>query len=186
MNTYFVDELNKLIITIVLLTFKTALFAQYLGHTDWSSEDDFRAVEDKIVENIIWLEENPFATDANDTKAISQYVLDWLTETPYLSVTLDQVFTERIDTNKKYKYEDKLLISYLFGKSVYVIQNPEDNSEINASTRGIVGMVKVYNELLKADLKAYNRTMEFYRDLYEQGILEDHVREKLQELGIGS
>ena len=74
--------------------------AQFLGETGWTTEEEFRSVEERIVENILWLEENPFATDANDTKAISQYVLDWLTETPYISVTLDQIFTDKISNNK--------------------------------------------------------------------------------------
>jgi len=156
-----------------------------LGESGWVTEEEFRGVEEEILENILWLEENPFATESNDTKAISQYVLDWLTETPYISVTLDQVFTDGITSNKKYKYNDKLLITYLFGKSAYLIQNPQDKSEVNASTRGVIGMVKVYDELIKSDLKAYNRTMETYQDLYTKGNLEEYVQARLAELGIG-
>ncbi|NNF23124.1 MAG: hypothetical protein HKN67_14385 [Saprospiraceae bacterium] len=185
------NELEKKYIIIIRTIFTIFLLftwvggsAQFLGETGWDSEEEFRSVEDKIIENIIWLEENPFATESNDTKAITQYVLDWLTETPYVSVTLDEVFTDGVTNNKKYKYADKLVITYLFGKSVYVIQNPEDNSQVNASTRGVIGMVKVYEELIKSDLKAYSRTMETYQNLYQNGNLEEYVRIKLEELGI--
>jgi hypothetical protein len=174
----------RVLLTTLLLCIAYSSIAQFLGETGWTTEEEFRSVEERIVENILWLEENPFATDANDTKAISQYVLDWLTETPYLSVTLDQIFTDKISNNKKYKYSDKLLITYLFGKSAYVIQKPQDENEVNACTRGVVGMVKVYNELIKSDLKAYNRSLEIYQDLYDQGILEKYVRDKFDELGI--
>ena len=174
------------ILTILLFLSALTLSAQHLGDGIWNSEDDFRNSEQEILENIQWLEENPFATEANDTKAISQYVLDWLTETPYVSVTLDQVFTDKFARNKKYKYGDKLLITYLFGKSAYVIQNPEDNGETNASVQGVISMIKVYEELIKADLKAYNRALEHYRDLYKNGILEEYVREQLEAIGIDS
>ena len=175
----------KIILTISFIFLISGVSAQYLGESGWVTEDEFRGVEKEILENILWLEENPFATESNDTKAISQYVLDWLTETPYISVTLDQVFTDGIASNKKYKYNDKLLITYLFGKSAYVIQNPQDKSEVNASTRGVIGMVKVYEELIKSDLKAYNRAMETYQNLYANGNLEAYVQARLAELGIG-
>lgn len=178
--------MSRVVVTILLLFFSLSGFSQHLGSTDWVTEEDFRVDEAIIVENILWLEENPFATESNDTKAISQYVLDWLTETPYVYVTLDEIFTERIINNKRYKYGDKFLVTYLFGKSAYIIQNPGDKSEVNASTRGVVGMVKVYDELLKVDLKAYNRTLELYRGLYEDGVLEDYVREQLESRGMGS
>lgn len=175
----------KIILTISSIFLISGVSAQNLGESGWVTEEEFRGVEEEILENILWLEENPFATESNDTKAISQYVLDWLTETPYISVTLDQVFTDGIASNKKYKYNDKLLITYLFGKSAYVIQNPQDKSEVNASTRGVIGMVKVYEELIKSDLKAYNRTMETYQNLYTEGNLEEYVQARLAELGIG-
>ena len=174
------------LVTILLLYASVSVLGQNLGETDWRTEEDFRNSEQEILDNIIWLEENPFATDANDTKAITQYVLYWLTETPYVSVTLDQVFTDKLFRNKKYKYGDKLLITYLFGKSAYIIQNPEDTSERNASLHGVLSMIKVYEELLKSDLKAFNRTLEHYRDINSNGILDDYVREQLEAIGIDS
>ena len=176
----------KAIITISLIFLPFLGEAQFLGEKGWITEEDFRSVENQIIENIIWLEENPFATETNDTKAISEYVLDWLTETPYVSVTLDEIFTEKIVKNKKYKYWDKFLVTYLFGKSAYVIQNPDENSEVYASVRGVVGMLKVYNELMKVDLKAYNHTLELYRDYYNNGTLESYVRAELESRGMGS
>ena len=125
--------MRKVLLIILISLFALSVQAQFVGKTDWESEEDYRQVENTIVENILWLEENPFATESNDTKAITEYVLKWLEQTPYISVTLDDIFTDRVAKSRKYKYGDKFLITYLFGKSVYVIQNPEDDSEINAS-----------------------------------------------------
>ena len=176
----------KLIFTILFCYIVIASYAQYLGPTDWENEEDFRLVEDKIIEDILWLEENPFATEINDTKAITEYVLEWLKYAPYISVTLDEVFTESITRNKKYKYGDKFLVTYLFGKSVYTLQNPDDGSEVNAAARGVEGMIKVYIELLRTDSKAFNRSLEYYRSLYERGGLTDYVREQFEKRGIGN
>jgi len=180
------NTVSQILTLIVLFLITITCDAQYLGSTDWQSEEDFRADEKKIIDNVLWLEENPFATESNDTKAITEYVLEWLEQTPYISVTLDRIFTERITRSKKYKYGDKFLITYLFGKSLYVIQNPEDKSEINSAVRGVEGMIKVYIELLKADSKAFNRRLEFYKGLYERGGLEEYVRDEFEQRGIGT
>jgi len=178
--------MRKISITVFLFIVGiTISFGQSIGRTDWISEEDFREDESIIVDNILWLEENPFATEANDTKAISEYVLQWLTEAPHLSVRLDEVFTDGI-VKKKYKYGDKMLVTYLFGKSVYTIENQEESSEVNASVRGLVGMLKVYQELLKVDLKAYNKTLDFYSDMHDKGNLDDYVRNLLESRGFGS
>jgi len=179
--------MRKVLVSILLIYASATLsFAQSIGQTDWISEEDFRNDETIIVDNILWLEENPFATETNDTKAISEYVLQWLTETPYLSVYLDEVFTDGIVTKKKYKYGDKMVVTYLFGKSIYAIENQKDASEAEASTRGLEGMVKVYQELLKADLKAYNRRLDFYSDMFDKGNLNAYVKSQLEALGLGS
>lgn len=180
------NTIFKILTPILLFFISITCDAQSLGSTDWQSEEEFRSVEKTIIDNVLWLEENPFATESNDTKAITEYVLKWLERTPYISVTLDQIFTERITRSKKYKYGDKFLITYLFGKSLYVIQHPEDTSEINAAVRGVEGMIKVYNELLKADSKAFNRSLEYFKSLHERGGLEEYVSEQFEQRGIGT
>jgi len=170
-------------ISILLLIFAGFTHAQHLGPMDWESEQDYRDAEQSVLINILWLEENPFATDENDTKTISNYILKWISETPYISVTLDQVFTAGIVNSKKYKYSDKFQVTYLFGKSLYVIENPDDPNEVEASVRGLAGMVKVYREILKIDSDAKNRNLELYKNLYESERLKEYVASQLKNVG---
>jgi hypothetical protein len=165
---------------LFILFFVGSLTAQEIGETNWVIENDFRQDEQIIANNIIWLEENPFATDSNDTKAITSYVLNWVTRTPYISVTSEEVFTSGIVNNKKYKYAGKFKVTYLFGKSVYTIQNQDEPNEVDACMRGLAGMIKVYEEILKQDPKATNRDLNYYRNLYYSNRLKGYVEEQLK------
>ena len=149
---------------------------------NWQTEEDFRDAESKIKQSIIWLEENPLSTVSNDTKAITEYVLNWLANVPYLSVTYDEVFLEGL-TNKKYKFGEKFRVTYLFGKSYYVITHPEDSvaNEVNASARGIEGMVKVYQELKKIDPSVKHKVLEKYSRLVRQEKLAYYTESALNK-----
>lgn len=167
-----------LFVTTSILSFN--LQAQDITEQNWQTEKDFRLAEDNVKQNIIWLEENPLATMTNDTKAISEYILNWLANAPYISITYDEVFLEGL-TNKKYKFGDKFRITYLFGKSYYVISHPEasDGDEASASARGIDGMVKVYQELLKIDPSVKHRVLDKYSKLVRQEKLTNYVETQL-------
>ena len=157
-----------IILIIVQSMIGTNLAAQEITEQNWQTEEDFKAAENNVKQNIIWLEDNPMATVSNDTKAITEYVLNWLTNVPYLSVTFDEVFLEGLAT-KKYKFSEKFRVTYLFGKSYYVITHPEDTlSEAGASSRGIEGMVKVYLELKKIDPSVKHKILEKYSRLVRQ------------------
>jgi hypothetical protein len=167
-----------LIITSIVLN--ADLIAQNVIMADWQTDDDFRRAEDGIKQNILWLENNPIASSSNDTKAITENVLNWLTHVPYLSVTYDEIFLESL-TSSKYKFGDKFRVTYLFGKSYYVINHPHDSVSIEtkASARGIEGMVKVYQELKKMDPSVRHRVLEKYSRLVRQEKLHSYTESAL-------
>jgi hypothetical protein len=171
----------KLIWTTFFVGCSTVVLSQQIGPANWKTESDFRAEEQNVAANILWLEENPIATGQNDTKAITEYVLKWLTDTPYLSITLDAVFLENIVNQRKFKYGEKFRVTYLFGKAIYHIENQDQINEVEASTRGIIGMVKVYNELRKFDPSIRNRTLEKYTKMYSSGRLQSYVTATLNK-----
>jgi hypothetical protein len=122
------------------------------------------------------------ATVTNDTKALSEYILKWLSNVPYLSVTYDEIFLERL-TNKNYKFGEKFRVTYLFGKSYYAITNPnnEVDSEAAASVRGIEGMVKVYQELIKIDPSVKHKILDRYSRLVKQDKLDAYTHSQLEK-----
>ena len=165
----------------LLMIFQVAQ-SQTVGGMTWQSEEDFRAAEPNVIENIVWLEEHPLATESNDTKAISEYVIQWLSETPYVTVRLDEHFTAPIVNDKNYKYADKFRVTYLFGKSLHAMTNPNYEAAV-ACQRGVEGMVKVYEELLKFDSEAQHRELDKFLRLAGNQQLEAYVRDQLEESG---
>ena len=167
-----------LLITIVGIDYN--LHAQEISEQNWQNEEDYRRAENNVKQNIIWLEENPMATESNDTKAITEYVLSWLTTVPYISVTYDEIFLEGL-TTKKYKFGDKFRVTYLFGKSYYVINLPYNSigDETYASPRGLEGMIKVYQELVKIDPSVKHKLLDKYSRLLRQDKLYAYTENKL-------
>jgi|GEM_PF-3444038 len=173
--------IRELLTILSFLCLPVMLSAQHIGNTDWKTEIDFRTDEHYVVENILWLEDNPLATPLNDTKALSEYVLQWLSNAPYVSVKLDEIFLAGIVNNRKYKYAEKFKVTYLFGKAIYAIQNKGETDEALASQRGVVAMVKVYRELKKNDPEAKNRVLEKYSKMYKGDRLEGYIRTELNK-----
>lgn len=157
----------------------TSLLAQQINTTSWETIEEFKAEEANIAKNIVWLENNPIATEQNDTKALSENIISWLTNTPYISVVLDGVFLENLMDNKRFKYAEKFKVTYLFGKSLYIIEHQNDLDEVKASVRGIEGMVTVYAELKQLDPSLSNSILEKYNRLKTKGKLEKYVADRL-------
>lgn len=166
----------KLLLLFALLAFAGTVSSQTLTATDWSSDADFREVEPVVKENIIWLENHPLATAENDTKALTEYVLNWISEVPYLEVTYNELFISQLSNSKRYKFGEKFRVTYLFGKSYYLIDSPGDSDEAKASARGIEGMVAVYSELIKYDPSVRHSLLEKYSRLVKKGKTVDYVQ----------
>ena len=177
----------KKVLFLALVLCSAVLQAQQLSEQNWSSEADFRKDEAIVLENIAWLENQPLATATNDTKALTEYVLNWLAGTPYISVTYDEIFLSNLTNSKKYKFGEKFRVTYLFGKSYYLIENQEGPIEAKACARGIEGMVTVYNELKKVDPSVRDSLLEKYSRLakkdklltYTEAMLEKAAKNKL-------
>ncbi len=172
----------RIIIFIAIISFGSiSLFAQKVNKDSWDTLDDFKAEEPFIIKNIIWLEKNPIATEQNDTKALSENIINWLSNTTYISVILDGVFLESLMNNKRFKYAEKFKVTYLFGKSLYIIQNQNAHNEVKASTRGIIGMIRVYDELKLLDPSLSNSILEKYKRLNSKDKLEKFVADRLAQ-----
>jgi hypothetical protein len=172
----------RFIIIFIFFSIGTAnLFAQTVGNTSWTTIEEFKAEEPSIARNIVWLENNPIATEQNDTKALSEYIISWLSNTPYISVILDGVFLESLMDNKRFKYAEKFKVTYLFGKSLYIIEHQDDLDEVKASARGIEGMITVYNELKQLDPSLNNSVLEKYSRLSSKFKLEKYVNDRLSQ-----
>lgn len=167
-------------VIIIILGFSQVANSQSIsGDQNWQTEEDYKGAENNVLENILWLEENPLSTPSRDTKAITEYVLKWLSNNPYMSVTYDEVFLEGLKNSKRYKFGEKFRVTYLFGKSFYVLSLPDQPDEANSCARGIEGMVKVYQELKKVDPSVKHRALEKYSRMYNSGKVVDYTRAQL-------
>lgn len=172
--------MRNILFFVLFSVIASNVYAQKVENTSWSTIEEFKAEEPTIIKNIIWLENNPIATSQNDTKELSENIINWLSNTPYISVILDEVFIESLLNNKQFKYAEKFKVTYLFGKSLYVIEHQDSLNEVKASVRGIEGMVLVYEELKLVDPSLWNSQLEKYCRLRARGKLEKYVRNRIE------
>ena len=97
-----IKKYRSLLLFLLSLTIPGGLLAQEVTDQDWQTEEDYRAVEEIVLEDILWLENHPLSTNTNNTKEITEYVLNWLAGTPYVEVTYDEIFLNRLTNSKEY------------------------------------------------------------------------------------
>lgn len=176
--------INRLLFLLMFLVMNLSVVAQQMSDQNWKTEEDFQKDEQLVLNNIIWLEDHPLATDTNDTKAISAYVLNWISNTPTITVNYDEIFLAGLTNSKKYKFGEKFRVTYLFGKSYFVLTQPNDEDEAKACARGISGMVKVYNQLKKIDPSVKNKLLDKYARLVKNNKVETYTQDRLAKSAI--
>ena len=143
-----------------LMAVHTTFSQDISGSQDWKIESDYRAVESKIVANILWLENNPLVENET-SKEVARYIMKWVLGSPHLTVKLDGYIIPIIQ-QANYQYVDDLQGVYLFGKMLYLIKNQnKSTNEIDSMVRGIVGMLNAYDAIKQAKgMDGANETLE--------------------------
>lgn len=143
---------------------------------DWKTKEDFQKSEVNVQKFILWLEYNSPASDTALRKSVSSYVLAWLVGCPYVSISIDGNFT-LIKTN--YKYEPQMLAAYMFGIGYYLIEHKDEKQDVKAIYRGIIGMLNLYETILKVEPDMTNNMLDKYKKLESKGELKKYIEDKL-------
>ena len=140
-----------------------------LAHARGPSTPEERA---KVVELTRSLERDPLAETARGTR---QWLLEWTTEVPDLSVKLcADLLGPALDD--KYPYSGEVNLQMVFSAAAFVIEHPDKaKSDIAMYTAGAEGALRVYEVLVKSKPEA---KLAFLDDLVakrDHGELQDHV-----------
>jgi hypothetical protein len=89
------------------------------------------------------LEANPMRKDAREMR---QWLIQWLAETPAISVTVCDILGPIPGT--KVKWGPELFLQQLFGNAAYQLKNPEKSDSISVQTAGVESLLKAYTVIL--------------------------------------
>lgn len=146
--------------------------------SQWKTDEDFKSFEPQIINYINWLEVNPLPANEEQQKKINAIVLLWFINNKNIQLNINAKFVYGAESkDKTYKYIGDLLMSYMFGKGLYLIEHQNSEDGYQADLRGVNAMITSYKLILREKPDAVSNIMEMYIKMQEQNTLEDYVKE---------
>jgi hypothetical protein len=106
----------------------------------FKTEADFKKYESDILKCIDYLENAPVNDLSNNRKKINSFLLDWLSDVPYVHITINGSVLDLCKENGNF------LIIFMGGWTKYVLLNSEDQNEKNGYFAGIETILDVYRK----------------------------------------
>ena len=103
-----------------------------------TTKEGFVKSEPAVINTINWIESTPMNQDVDTRKQIYATLLAWITNSPTLTITLDQKTTPFIKKNSN------LLIVFMGGWTKYALQNSYSEDAVKCNLAGIKSAIKVY------------------------------------------
>lgn len=155
----------------ILLTGSVNCFAQDGVLTSLpTTKEEFVQSEPAVIATINWLEQTPLDQEADQRKLQNALLIGWITNSPTVSLTLDQKLTPFIKKN------EQLLILFIGGYTRYCLQNNYSKDEVQCNLAGIRSAMAVYK---KGVAVKKDKEMEKLIALEEKGELEGWVKENV-------
>ncbi|HMC01805.1 MAG TPA: hypothetical protein VKN14_12285 [Flavobacteriaceae bacterium] len=139
---------------------------------DYSFEkaEDYSKQRNNIVKAVTWLENTPIGQETEKRKEVSAYLMQWLTGTPDVTISLNTEVITFMDC------ADCLMV-FMGSWAKYAITNKDYKNELKASIAGIESVIKLY-ENNKSVIKK-NKAIEKYIRLKDKGKLENDIKSKI-------
>lgn len=136
-------KFNKIIIFLFLISFINihTVFAQDFkvpkGYS-FKTAEDFKKYEPDILKCIEYMENAPVNDTSNSRKKINSFLLEWLTDVPYIHITVNSAVMKLTNENAGF------LLIFLGGWAKYSILNPDDKEMVNGYLAGIESILNSY------------------------------------------
>ncbi|WP_423149383.1 hypothetical protein [Rubrolithibacter danxiaensis] len=140
--------------------------------------EDYKQYEANVIRGINWLASTP-RTESKETRGlIEDFLVLWVKGTPDVQVIIEPY------TMKLSKTNPDLLLSFIFGYTLYQLEHAEDKNLLNANIAGITHLIDDYirnKEVFKKD-----EQIETLISLQKSGKLEDWVKPRLTHTDSGN
>jgi len=156
-----------------LLFFVITLSAQeFEVPKDYSFEktEDYNNQRNNVIKAIDWLENTPINKETEKRKEVSTFLMQWLTGTPDVSISLNAEVITFMDCT------DCLMV-FMGSWAKYALENKDYKNELKGSIAGIESVIKLYKNNKNAIGKY--KAIEKYMKLQEKGKLENDIKSKI-------
>lgn len=132
--------------------------------------EDYARYESDIIKAAKWLEETDLDKETEKRKKISQFVVQWLTGSPNVSIELNEPLMDIFEDNPSF------MVIYFASASKYILENQGTASKLNAAKAGLLSVLKVYQK--KIGIKE-NKAIKKLNGAYEKNNLDQYISEKI-------
>jgi carboxypeptidase Q len=121
------------------------------------------------------LEKNPLGPQASDER---RWLTTWLIEVPDIHVSVCVNVFAKLEKGDK-KQSNAIFGQLLYSSAAFILRNPDKASDIDATyLAGVEGALKVYEEIVQANPKDRQRSLDELIELRDSGKLADYVKQK--------
>ncbi|MEI9910980.1 MAG: hypothetical protein WDO71_15700 [Bacteroidota bacterium] len=135
------------------------------------TKEEFVNTEKDVIAAAKWLESNAIGTDMNKRTKVNTWVLAWLTNSPNVTIEVQQPIMKLFDKNPQ------LLMVWMAGYARYCLENSYSKDNIKCNVAGIKSAIACYN--LGGDIKK-EKLLPKVIDKDKEGKLEEWVKEALE------
>jgi hypothetical protein len=116
------------------------------------------------------LEANPSRSDAREMR---QWLIQWVAETPALTVTVCDILGPIPST--KVKWGPELLLQQMFGNAAFQIKNPDKPDSISVQTAGVESLLRAYQAIIVKEPSARIPHFDQLLTKQREGALKSHM-----------
>ncbi|WP_299339393.1 hypothetical protein [uncultured Psychroserpens sp.] len=167
-------KLPQLCIAILLL-WSLSFQAQEFNIPDnysLTSEADYKKHQQDALDAINWLENTPLNEQESKRKNVSAFVMQWLTGTPTVTISVSAYIVEVAEKNPD------LLLTFLAGWAKHAIENSRKLNEMEGNVAGMKSVLKVYENNKDSGIKK-DRALEKLLKKKSDKDLEKWITKKL-------
>jgi hypothetical protein len=171
---------NLLPILLCLIVFRSVAQTGPNVPKDYSLKkaEDYAPLKQNVIDCIKWMRSNHPDFQPSQRKEAAAFVLQWITGSPDVSVQLGTKFFTDVSGDKKFAYGSDLSMMFMFGKTLFLIEHPENKSEADAEYAGVKDMLTLYEVILKKNPDMKSKVLDKYVKLEKDGKLKDTVQKE--------
>ena len=169
-------------ITLILLSFCifSAAIAQlptFPRSFQPKSAMDYSSTQGQAVQCMRWFLETPASVNPEYYQLVYSFIFKWVAGAPNLHLVLEPKITAPILDEKNERNNPDILMAYLAGMALYLLENPNETDQAAIQLEGVRAVLKVCEN--NPDFLSNSKAAREYRKIQESGNLDGWVKENL-------
>lgn len=140
--------------------------------------EDYAPYQDKVLEIIGWMQRTPPSVKPDLRKKATQFVMTWINGSPDVSVSIYTSILGDLGSETSYGYSSDLSSIYLFSKTEYLINHPEETDDTKAELYAVEKVIALHDIILKKSPDSISKNVGKWKKLQSKGKLEAMLRKQ--------